>query len=232
MTVPNLQEATMPRSRIALACLLALSAAPALAQGPDIDKINGSITAEAGQAYGDLETVNGSIRIESGASLEDAETVNGSIKAADRIQADSLGTVNGSIRVGTDARIGGSVETVNGSVFVDRGGQLREVATVNGAIGLVDSDLSGGIETVNGDITVGAGSHVRGGILVEKPTGNHWFSTGKRKPPRIIVGPDARVDGPMVFEHEVKLYVHSTATVGDIRGATAIRYDGDRAPAD
>ena len=167
----------MPRSRIALACLLALSAAPALAQGPDIDKINGSITAEAGQAYGDLETVNGSIRIESGATLEDAETVNGSIKAADRIQAESLGTVNG-------------------------------------------------------DITVGAGSHVRGGILVEKPTGNSWFKMGKRKPPRIIVGPDARVDGPMVFEHEVKLYVHRTATVGDIRGATAIRYDGDRAPAD
>ena len=214
-----------------IALSLAVVVGPSLA-AQDIEKVSGGITAEAGQAYGDLETVNGSIRIESGASLEDAETVNGSIKAADRIQADSLGTVNGSIRVGADARIGGSVETVNGSVFVDRGGQLREVATVNGAIGLVDSDLSGGIETVNGDITVGAGSHVRGGILVEKPTGNSWFKMGKRKPPRIIVGPGARVDGPMVFEHEVKLYVHRTATVGDIRGATAIRYDGDRAPAD
>ena len=233
MTVPNLQEATMPRTRLVLACLLALATAPALAQdGPDIDKINGSITAEAGQAYGDLETVNGSIRIESGASFADAETVNGSIKADDRIQADSLSTVNGSVRVGTDARISGGIETVNGSVFVDRGGQLHDVSTVNGAIGLVDSDLSGGIETVHGDITVGAGSHVRGGILVEKPSGNNWLRMGKRKPPRIIVGPDARVDGPLVFEHEVKLYVHRTATVGDITGATAIRYDGDRAPAD
>ena len=221
-----------PFTAATTAALLALATAPALAQGPDIDKLNGSITAEAGQAYGDLETVNGSIRIETGATLEDAETVNGSIKADDRIQADSLATVNGSIRVGADARIAGDVETVNGSVFIDRGGQLHAVSTVNGAIGLVDSDLSGGIETVHGDITVGAGSHVRGGILVEKPTGNHWFSTGKRKPPRIIVGPDARVEGPLVFEHDVKLYVHRTATVGTIRGATAVRYDGDRAPAD
>lgn len=231
MTVPDHMEALMPHARLATALLLALAATPALAQGPDIDKVNGSITAEAGQAYGDLETVNGSIRIESGAALEDAETVNGSIKAGDRIQAESLSTVNGSVRVGADARIARGIETVNGSVFVDRGGRLREVATVNGAIGLVDSDLSGGIETVNGDITVGAGSHVRGGILVEKPSGQ-WFSMGKRKPPRIIIGPDARVDGPLVFEREVKLYVHRSATVGSIRGATAIRYDGERAPQD
>lgn len=221
-----------PLTANAIAALLVLAASPALAQGPDIDKVNGSITAEAGQAYGDLETVNGSIRIETGAALQDAETVNGSIKADDRIQADSLSTVNGSIRLGTDARLAGSIETVNGSVFVDRGGQLHEVTTVNGAIGLVDSDLSGGIETVNGDITVGAGSHVRGGIHVEKPSGNQWFSMGKRKPPRIIIGPDARVDGPLVFEREVKLYVHRSATVGSIRGATAVRYDGDRAPQD
>ena len=221
-----------PLTANAIAALLVLAAAPAMAQGPDIDKVNGSITAEAGQAYGDLETVNGSIRIETGAALQDAETVNGSIKADDRIQADSLSTVNGSIRLGTDARLAGSIETVNGSVFVDRGGQLHEVTTVNGAIGLVDSDLSGGIETVNGDITVGAGSHVRGGIHVEKPSGNQWFSMGKRKPPRIVIGPDARVDGPLVFEREVKLYVHRSATIGSIRGATAVRYDGDRAPQD
>jgi hypothetical protein len=73
---------------------------------------------------------------------------------------------------------------------------------------------------------------VRGGIHVEKPSGNQWFQMGKRKPPRVIIGPDARVDGPLVFEREVKLYVHRSATVGTVRGATAVRYDGDRAPQD
>ena len=231
----------MSRTRLVrtelLAALLVAVATPAFAhdpasEGQDIDKVNGSITAEASHTYGNLETVNGSINIESSARIEDAETVNGSIKAADNIHAGSLSTVNGSIRVGPQAQIGGTVETVNGSVFVDRGGNItRNVETVNGAIGLVDSDLGGNIETVNGDITVGAGSHVRGGIRVEKPN-MQWISVGKRKPPRIIVGPNARVDGSLVFEREVKLYVHRSAKIGPVTGATAIRYDSERAPQD
>ena len=222
----------MTHARLAFLLALALNAPLAYAQ-QDIDKVNGSITAEAGQAYGDLGTVNGSIHIETGATTRDAETVNGSIKVGDNARTGDLSTVNGSIRIGSGLQSSGDIETVNGSVFVDRGGRLSGVSTVNGAIGLVDSDLSGGIETVNGDITVGAGSHVKGGIKVEKPTSN-WMpiNIGKRKPPRIIIGPNAVVEGALVFEREVKLYVHESARVGNITGATAVRYSGERAPAD
>lgn len=222
----------MTHSRLALLLALALNAPLAYAQ-QDIDKVNGSITAEAGQAHGDLGTVNGSIKIETGATARDAETVNGSIKVGDNARTGDLSTVNGSIRIGSGLQSSGDIETVNGSVFVGRGGRLSGVSTVNGSIGLVDSDLSGGIETVNGDITVGAGSHVKGGIKVEKPTSN-WMpiNIGKRKPPRIIIGPNAVVEGALVFEREVKLYVHQSARVGSITGATAVRYSGARAPAD
>ena len=35
------------------------------------------------------------------------------------------------------------------------------------------------------------------------------------------------VDGPLVFEREVELYVHNTAKIGAVTGATArCRYDG------
>ncbi len=225
----------MTRSRMTLALVLALASTTAwTAPQQDIEKINGSISADAGQVVGSMETVNGSIRIETGARARNAETVNGSITVADRAQVGNLETVNGSIRIARNVRIGGNVETVNGSVFVDRSGNISgDIATVNGAIGLVDTDLSGGIETVNGDITVGAGSHVRGGIRVEKPNSN-WMpiSIGKRRPPRIIIGPNAVVEGPMVFEREVKLYVHQSARVGSVTGATAVRYITDRAPAD
>ena len=216
---------------LVLSVLLAASAS-AVAHDQDIDKINGSITVEAGQTYGDVETVNGSIRIESNARVGEAETVNGSIQAGDHVRAASLTTVNGGIRIGTQAQVEGGLETVNGSIFVDRGGNVgRGVETVNGAIGLVDTDLGGGIETVNGDITVGVGSHVKGGIHVDKP-GQQWFSMGKRRPPRIIVGPDAQVDGAMVFEREVKLYVHRSAKIGPVSGATAVRFDGATPPQD
>lgn len=217
-----------------LALALSLAVAPAMADDRDIEKVNGSITADAGEQYGSLSTVNGSIRIEAGASVGGAETVNGAIRVADDARAGSLETVNGSIRLGTGVEIDGDLETVNGSVFVDRAGRVDgDIATVNGSIGLVDTDLAGGIATVNGDITVGIGSHVRGGILVEKPDSNWFpFSFGRREPQRIVIAQDSRVDGSLVFEREVELYVHETAEIGPVTGATAVRYEGDRAPRD
>jgi len=218
----------------AVSCTAAAHDPAAQGHGQDIDKVNSSITAEAGQTYGDLSTVNGAIRIEAGAHLEDAETVNGSIRAEDDIQAGSLSTVNGSIHVGKRAQVGGNIETVNGGIFVDRGSKVsRGIETVNGAIGMVDTDLGGDIQTVNGDITVGVGSHVKGGIKVEKPN-NNWIGLrmGKQKVPRIVIGPDAVVEGPLVFERDVKLHVHASARIGSLRGATAVRFDGATPPRD
>jgi len=216
---------------LALAATMPLASA---AQDNSIDKVNGSIDAEAGQTYGSLETVNGSIRIGDGARTGTAETVNGSIKAGNDIHSRGLTTVNGSIHLGTHALVDGDIETVNGGIFVDRGGRVaKDVTTVNGAIGLVGTDLAGGIDTVNGDITVGIGSHVHGGIRVEKP-GTSWMPIhiGKHTPPRIIIGPNAIVDGPLVFEREVKLYVHSSARIGSVTGATAVRFSGAQPPQD
>lgn len=220
--------------RAALALPLFLSAAlvatPALA-ARDIDKVNGSIHAEAGAQYGTLETVNGSIHIERASTTGAASTVNGGIELAPGARTGELSTVNGAIKVGTDARVDGDIHTVNGGIFVDRGSEVRGgIETVNGAIGLVGTALTGGIGTVNGDITVGAGSRVQGGLHVEKAP-KRWLGVGPQRVPRIVIGPGAQVLGPMVFERPVELYVHSTARTGAVTGATVQRYAGDRPPA-
>lgn len=234
------------------ALFLPLSVALALpvhAQVQNIDKVNGAITAETGQRYGTLETVNGSIRIEAGAQTGKAETVNGSIRVeanahsgsletvngsitvAERARAGALETVNGSIRVGTGVVIGGPVSTVNGSVFIDRGGRVAgAIETVSGSIGLVDTDVAGGIETVSGDVTVGVSSHVQGGLVYRKP--RQWLSISRRRLPRVVIGPDARVDGPLVFEREVALYVHQSAAIGAVTGARPVRFSTAAPPAD
>ena len=236
MPVPIKTTRKTARFRRVLLLSLAIAlAAPAAFAGDDkdIDKINGSITAEAGQDYGNLETVNGSINLESGARIQGAETVNGSIRVADNVQARSLSTVNGSIRGAGKAQLSGGAETVNGSVFFDRGSRIGEdVTTVNGAIGLVETEVGGNIETVNGDITVGIGSHVHGHVKVEKPTSSWMPININRRKPRIVIGPNAVVDGPLIFEREVTLYVHASARVGAITGATAVKYDTARAPQD
>lgn len=214
----------MNRNRLAftLAVALAACAAPAFAQ-QDIDKVNGGIRAEAGQTYGDLETVNGGIDIGDGAVIEDASTVNGGIEGGDDVQARDLEAVNGGVRLGKRARVHG-IETVNGGIYLDRGSEVSgSIENVNGGIGIVGTVVGGDIETVTGNITVGADSHVKGGIRVEKPNGIS-FRWKKQRPPRIVIGPNAVVDGPLVFERDVVLYVHTSARIGRVSGATAKPY--------
>lgn len=193
-----------------------------------ISKVSGSIGIDAGAVVGSLSTVNGSIDVGLNARSGNVSTVNGSIKLADGTQAKQLSTVNGSIRGGRGIHAS-TASTVNGQIFMDRGSQITgDVSTVNGAIGLVGTRVEGDIEITNGDLTVGANSHVLGGIHYGKPA-KHWFSF-RSNVPRIVVGPGAQVDGAMVFERDVRLYVHDSARIGEVRGATATTYTGARAP--
>lgn len=217
---------TTPRTLLFVA--LVLASGNAFAQ-ESISKVNGGIDAEAGRTYGTLETVNGGIDIEDGAVTADASTVNGGIEVGTGARTGGLETVNGGIQLAQDVTVGGSIEAVNGQVFVDRNGKVRGgVETVNGSIGLVGTQVGGDVTTVTGDITVGADSAVKGGLRVEKATG--MFNMGRKRTPRIVIGPNAVVTGPMVFEREVELFVHSSARTGPITGATAQRYEGAAPP--
>ena len=99
---------------------------------------------------------------------------------------------------------------------------------MNGGIRLDGGTVRGVLRTVNGDITLARGAQA-GGIEIEEPN-RGWWNWGSEKLPRIVIGPGTKVTGPMVFKREVKLYVHATAKVGEIRGATAVRYEGEDAP--
>jgi hypothetical protein len=49
--------------------------------------------------------------------------------------------------------------------------------------------------------------------------------------PRVVIGPNAMVNGGMTFEHAVNLYVSDTAQVnGPIEGATAQKFSGEQPP--
>lgn len=228
-------------------CYALLCLTPFVALGDnDISKVNTSIRVEAGQVAGDVGTVNGSIHVEDGATTEDVETVNGSINIGDRARVAKVDTVNGGIRIG-EATHATSVETVNGTLKLGPGANVAEgvsavngsivlgkaaevggrLETVNGKMTLEAAHVAGGLETTNGDIEVGAGSRVEGGILVEKPRGNNWFG-GKRRPPTVVIGPDAVVEGELKFEQPVHLYVSDRARIGPVSGASAVRFSGER----
>ncbi|HWS41218.1 MAG TPA: hypothetical protein VN247_08045, partial [Arenimonas sp.] len=112
----------------------------------------------------------------------------------------------GSIEIGANSVVTGNVENVNG--------QMK----------LLAMKVQGNVETVNGNVTIGENTIISGHLKVSKPTG--WgMNWGKPKLPRIVIGPNAQVIGPMIFEREVELFVHSTAKInGKVTGATAKTY--------
>ncbi|WP_456976611.1 hypothetical protein [Luteimonas sp. A277] len=242
---------TMFRTAIALTLAMALTfAMSATHAAEDISRVNGAVELAAGQQARNLSTVNGGIQIGDDARFNDADTVNGGIRAGNRIQGSDLTTVNGAIELGEQAvveslttvngrinagpglRASDDVETVSGSIFIDRDGRVDgDVSTVSSGIGLVATEVMGNVETVSGDITVGIGSRVHGDLRVRKPS-TSWLRIGKDRSPRIVIGPDAVVDGELVFEREVSLYVHDTARTGRITGATPTPFSTPRAPRD
>jgi hypothetical protein len=194
--------------------------------GKDRSRVMGGLHADEGETVGDFDTVNGGISIEDRATAGSLETVNGGIDVDDDAKIASAETVNGGIDIGERVTITGDLETVNGGIRVDFNSRVGgDIDTVNGGITVRQTDVGGRISLVNGDVTVGAKSHVHNGILVEKNKGID-FGWGSRKPkvPRIIIGPNAIVDGELRFERKVDLYVHTTAKIGTVIGATAVPY--------
>ncbi len=204
----------------------ALAVALAALAGCGLNSVNGSVSVPPNSKSGDVGTVNGSVTIGDGATVEGAMTVNGSVHVGAHAVAKSVKTVNGEISVADAAKVAEGVYTVNGGLKLANGADIgRDIGNVNGDIALTAAHVGGRIETVNGDIDVMGPSRVDGGIRVERGDGDH---SGKR-PPHIVIGPGATVNGKLTFERPVKLYISETATVpGPIEGATAEKFSGDR----
>jgi hypothetical protein len=217
---------------VAIAAGVTLAGAPAAAKDyGDIDKINAGIHVDADSTAGSLDTVNGGITVGERSVIRSAETVNGGVRLGAHAQADSVETVNGGIDLGSEALVRGDAESVNGGIRLEARARVAgKAANVNGGIELDHAEVGGGISTVNGDIRVGDGSRVEGGILVEKPGGWGNWSWQKSRPPRVVIGAGAVVEGTLRFEREVELYVHESAKIGTVDGAEAKRYSGDKPP--
>lgn len=226
----------------------------------NLKTISGDIELKAGAQAGRASTVSGDIDLESGAKAGALTTVSGDIDGGDFAQLGDLATVSGDIKLGQDARTGAAkstsgdihygrnavlkqAETVSGEIFIAQGGAVAgDIKTISGSIGLIGTRLDGSVTTYVGDVTIGIGSHVKGGLTVRKPergnsalgfnNNNRVTINGPQRIPRIIIGPDAVIEGALVFEHEVKLYVHASAKTGAISGATAQRFDTPTAPRD
>ena len=171
-----------------------------------------------------FRTVNGRIHIEDGARVSDCATVNGGLELGEGAETGDLDAVNGNLRLGRDATVNGHIRLVNGAIELKAGSRVSgDVDTVNGLIELIAAEVGGSLSNVNGGMRVTDGSVVHGDLLVRdaKEDPHH------KKPPRIVIGRDSKVEGKLIFERPVRLFVHDSAAVGQIEGAEAVMFSGD-----
>ncbi len=187
--------------------------------------MNGDVTvgANADASGSRFRTMNGKITIEDGARVSDCATVNGTVSLGEGAEAGDLNTVNGDLELGRDARVKGSIRLVNGSVRLSNGSAVTgDVGTVNGKIELIASEVGGDLSNVNGGMEIVQGSLVHGNILIRDASGDPMG-----KPPRVIIGRDSEIRGKLEFKRPVELFVHESARIGPVVGATAVSFAGD-----
>lgn len=193
--------------------------------------VNGSISVgDSAVVTGGLQTVNGSISIDSGAQIKSARTVNGRLRMGDGVTAGNLTTVNGSVTVGEGATIKGSINAVNGSITVEEEASVTGgLENVNGRIELNGTTIGGDVKTVTGDVNVES-TVLQGDLVIEEPS--FWCRQSKKRKPRVVIGPGSRVEGTIVIEHEVELFISESAEVGHVEGVMGIddaqRFSGNR----
>jgi DUF4097 and DUF4098 domain-containing protein YvlB len=191
--------------------------------------VNGSISVGADAVVnGGLRTVNGSIRVDDGAEIENAKTVNGRLRLGEGVRARNLTTVNGSVTISERATVAGDITAVNGGITVEPEASVSgAVANINGRIELTGTEIGGDVKTVTGDIRVEQ-SVLKSDLVIEEPS--FWNRSTSRKP-RVVIGPGSRIEGAIVAEYEVELFISDSAEVGEVRGVMTLddakRFSGD-----
>lgn len=176
---------------------------------------------------------------ESHASAEAIETVTRDISLGAHAQAESLESMTGSITLRRDSRVTGDVETGNGALVLEPGSEVAgDLSNDTGLIRIDAARVGGRVSTTYGDIYVGADSRVDGGILVHKRDviglsfGDLKLGVpmGSSTPPRVVIGPRAKVAGVLRFKRKVELLVSESATIGAVEGGTPVMFATEEPP--
>lgn len=176
---------------------------------------------------------------ESHEPAEAIETMTRDISLGAHARAESLESVGGSITLARDSRVSGHVETGRGEIVLEPGSEVGGKLTNNSGTIRIDGARVGGlVSTTDGDIYVGPDSRLDRGILVHKRdvAGLSFFDLklgvpiGRSTPPRVVIGPRAKVAGTLRFKRKVELLVSESATIGPVEGATPVMFATEQPP--
>ncbi len=196
----------------------------------NVSDVNRTIVIKEGESVNNVDSVNGRVVIENGASARMIVSVNGRV-VIDGAQAriSNVETVNGRISAESGGVVSGTVEAINGNVDFTKVTVGESIKTSNGDILLFGVSVGANVETRNGDIRLENSVVENDLIIYERRISGLWdvFDWDWTKQ-EVIVGPDSEIKGTLLAGDEITLYVHETALINNIVGATPISYSGLR----
>lgn len=217
--------------------------APLDAPAPTLRSISDDLRTHPGRRYGQLESISGNVRIAARAIVEGAATTSGDIQVHEEAAVGPVRSISGNLTVGAQAwvrraetvsghialglgvEVEEGVQSTSGTIKTDHGCRIKgDVTSTIGDIVLLGTEVEGDIHVVSGDLTVTAGSRVSGNIHLDRP------ASASCHRPRIVIGPDACVEGELLLDAPVDLFVHATAQTGPIMGASRIVYSTPHPP--
>jgi len=167
------------------------------------------------------------------------ETMTRDISLGANSRAESLESVGGSITLRRDAHVRGDVETGRGDLVLEPGSEISgKLSNNSGTIRIDGAHVGGLVSTTDGDIYVGPDSRLDRGILVHSRdvVGLSLFDlklgvpVGRSTPPRVVIGPRAKVAGTLRFKRKVELLVSESATIERVEGATPVMFSTEEPP--
>lgn len=194
----------------------------------NIREVNKSIIIEDGWRVNDVRSTNGRITIEDGAVARNVTSTNGRVViGGSNSRVTDIDTVNGRISAENGGQIDGTVEAVNGRVEFINAAIGRSIRTANGSIHLYSVTVGENVETRNGDIRL-ENTVVENDLIIRKrrPSGLLDFLSGSWTDQEIVIGPGTEIKGTLLASSEIDLYVHSTAKINNVIGATPVTYSG------
>ncbi|PCI76724.1 MAG: hypothetical protein COB20_09830 [SAR86 cluster bacterium] len=135
----------------------------------------------------------------------------------------SIHSQKGAIHIGENVRISGTVSNVDGDINMPDGGTVgRDVASTNGDIYLAEAVIEGTVRAGRGSIRL-QNTSIMEDLIIGQSDGGFVNSAS------VFVGPHTEVVGNIVVYNGINLYVHESALVGEIYGATPIYYSDELA---
>lgn len=190
-----------------------------------LESVSGGVEIAPWAIVGGADTTSGHIHVHEEAAVGPVRSISGNVVVGNKAWIRSAKTVSGHITLGRDVQVEEGVKSTSGTIKTGHGCRIQgDVNSVSGDIALHATEVEGNIHVVSSDLTVAADSKVSGGIHLPRTTSSSFHL------PRIVIGAHARVEGELVFESPVELYVHTTAQTGTIRGASRIVYSTPHPP--